>query len=139
MFAAALRPASFAARAAFRPARTAAVRAISTTAALRSDHPPTPQIYGEGAKPGEVPTDENQATGLERLQVLGHVEGVDVFDLKPLDSSRIGTFADPIKVFSMVRLRRVQWIHSHGHLIPLKCIAGHHPYYWLHRLPCRVS
>ncbi|KAM5530998.1 hypothetical protein V8D89_015325 [Ganoderma adspersum] len=99
MFAAALRPASFAARAALRPARTAAVRAISSTAARRSDVP-TPQIYGEGAKPGQIPTDENQSTGLERLQVLGAIEGVEVFDSKPLDSSRIGTLADPVKVFS---------------------------------------
>ena len=101
MFAAALRPTSLAARAALRPARTAAVRAISSTAARRSDVP-TPQIFGEGAKPGQVPTDENQSTGLERLQVLGAIEGVEVFDLKPLDSSRIGTLADPVKVFSSV-------------------------------------
>ena len=89
MLAAALRPASFAARAALRPARTAAVRAISSTAARRSDAP-TPQIYGEGAKPGEVPTDEHQSTGLERLEILGKMEGVDVFDMRPLDSSRKG-------------------------------------------------
>ena len=101
MFAAAIRPASLAARAALRPTRTAAVRAISSTAARRSDAP-TPQIYGQGAKAGEIPTDENQSTGLERLQVLGAIEGVEVFDSKPLDSSRIGTLADPIKVFSAV-------------------------------------
>ena len=101
MFAAALRPASFAARAAARPARSAAVRALSPTAARRSGHP-APQIFGEGAKTGEIPTDENQATGLERLQVLGAMEGVEVFDLEPLDSSRIGTLADPIKVYSLV-------------------------------------
>nr|VWO99167.1 Alcohol dehydrogenase 1 [Ganoderma boninense] len=104
MFAAALRPASFAARAALKPARTAAVRAISSTAARRSDVP-TPQIYGEGAKPGQIPTDENQSTGLERLQVLGAIEGVEVFDSKPLESSRVGTLADPIKVFSSEPLR----------------------------------
>ena len=106
MLAAALRPASFAARAALRPARTAAVRALSTTADRRSEHD-TPQIYGDGAKAGEIPTDENQSTGLERFQVLGAIEGVEVFDLKPLDSSRIGTLADPIKVFSLVSRRRV--------------------------------
>ena len=106
MFAAAIRPASFAAHAALKPARLAAVRAISSTPARRSEHP-TPEIYGEGAKAGQIPTDVNQSTGLERLQVLGAIEGVEVFDLKPLDSSRIGTLADPIKVFSMVSLRRV--------------------------------
>lgn len=49
-----------------------------------------------------MPTDENQSTGLERLQVLAAKEGVEVFDFNPLDSSRIGTLADPIKVFSWV-------------------------------------
>ena len=102
MFAAAIRPASFAARAALKPARLAAVRAISSTPARRSEHP-TPEIYGEGAKAGQIPTDVNQSTGLERLQVLGALEGVEVFDLKPLDASRLGTLVEPVKVFSMVR------------------------------------
>ncbi|KAH9850266.1 COX5B-domain-containing protein [Lenzites betulinus] len=102
MFAAAVRPAALVARrAVFKPARAAlAARTLSTSAARRSEHA-TPQIFGEGAKAGEIPTDENQATGLERLQILGAIEGVEVFDQAPLDSSRIGTLADPIKVFSL--------------------------------------
>lgn len=44
-----------------------------------------------GAAPGTVPTDEEQATGLERFEILGKTEGVDVFDMKPLDASRRGT------------------------------------------------
>lgn len=103
MLAAVVRPAAFAARTALKPVSRAAVRAISTTPARFSGHA-EPSIFGPGAKSGEVPTDENQSTGLERLQVLGAIEGVDVFDYKPLDSSRIGTKADPIKVFSWVRL-----------------------------------
>ncbi|KAH8099930.1 cytochrome c oxidase polypeptide IV [Cristinia sonorae] len=99
MLAAALRPAAFAARAAFKPVSRSAMRAISTTPA-RFSGGPEPSIFGPGAKSGEVPTDENQSTGLERLQVLGAIEGVEVFDYKPLDASRIGTKADPIKVFS---------------------------------------
>jgi cytochrome c oxidase subunit 5b len=43
-----------------------------------------------GAKVGTVPTDLEQATGLERLEILGKMEGVDIFDMKPLDSSRKG-------------------------------------------------
>ena len=125
MFAAALRPASFAARAAVNPARSAAVRALSTTAARRSGHPAAPQIFGEGAKPGEIPTDENQSTGLERLQVLGAIEGVEVFDFKPLDSSRIGTLADPIKVFSMVSARRVPYTVSSYRLNACHSTSGH--------------
>ena len=100
MFRAALRPVSLAARAVAKP--SLAARALSTSAARFSGHP-QPQIFGEGAKAGEVPTDDIQATGLERLQVLGAKEGVDVFDYKPLDSSRIGTLEDPVKVFSWVR------------------------------------
>jgi cytochrome c oxidase subunit 5b len=43
-----------------------------------------------GAAPGTVPTDLEQATGLERFEILGKMQGVDVFDMKPLDSSRKG-------------------------------------------------
>lgn len=43
-----------------------------------------------GAEPGEVPTDVEQATGLERLELLGKMQGVDVFDMRPLDASRKG-------------------------------------------------
>ncbi len=84
---------------------SSSLRAISTSAIRRSDdhHAAAPSIYGVGAKPGETPTDQSQSTGLDRVQVLGLLEGVDVFDLEPLDSSRIGTLADPIKVFSAVR------------------------------------
>jgi len=43
-----------------------------------------------GAAPGTVPTDLEQATGLERLEILGKMHGVDIFDMKPLDASRKG-------------------------------------------------
>ena len=47
-------------------------------------------LFGSGAEPGTVPTDVDQATGLERLEILGKMQGIDVFDMKPLDSSRKG-------------------------------------------------
>lgn len=104
MFKTALR----AARPAVLAARTAnkqqASRAFSTTLRVSSGGPPPPQLYGPGAKPGSVPTDLDQATGLERLQLLGEIEGINVFDEGPLDSSRIGTKADPVLVPSYVRL-----------------------------------
>ncbi|KAI5844890.1 putative cytochrome c subunit VB [Tricharina praecox] len=53
-----------------------------------------------GAPPGTVPTDLDQATGLERLEILGKMEGVDIFDMSPLDASRRGTLEDPITVSS---------------------------------------
>ena len=49
-------------------------------------------LLAPGAEPGTMPTDLEQSTGLERLELLGKMEGVDVFDMKPLDSSRTGMF-----------------------------------------------
>jgi cytochrome c oxidase subunit 5b len=45
-----------------------------------------------GATPGTIPTDVEQATGLERFEILGKMQGIDVFDMKPLDASRKGKF-----------------------------------------------
>jgi len=53
-----------------------------------------------GAAAGTVPTDEEQATGLERLEILGKMKGVDIFDMRPLDASRKGTLDNPIMVRS---------------------------------------
>ena len=47
-------------------------------------------LFAPGADVGEVPTDFNQSTGLERLEILGKMQGVDIFDMKPLDASRKG-------------------------------------------------
>lgn len=44
-----------------------------------------------GAKPGTIPTDFVQATGLERLELIGKMQGIDIFDMRPLDASRKGT------------------------------------------------
>lgn len=101
MFSASLRAVRPATLRITRSAQLSAVRALSSTSAARSDHH-APAIFGPGAKPGEVPTDEQQATGIERFQLLAEIQGVSAFDKEPLDSSRIGTLADPIKVFSLV-------------------------------------
>ncbi|RMZ87897.1 hypothetical protein DV736_g4875, partial [Chaetothyriales sp. CBS 134916] len=57
-------------------------------------------LLAPGAAPGTVPTDLDQATGLERLEILGKMRGIDIFDMKPLPSDRHGTFQDPIVVKS---------------------------------------
>jgi hypothetical protein len=49
-------------------------------------------LLPEGAQPGTMPTDLEQATGLERLEILGKMQGVDIFDMSPLDASRKGTY-----------------------------------------------
>ena len=53
-----------------------------------------------GAGRGTVPTDLEQATGLERLEILGKMQGIDIFDMSPLPADRVGTFDDPIVVKS---------------------------------------
>lgn len=98
----AARPAFLAARSSLKPS-TSTLRAFSTTFRIQSGGPPPPQLYGDGGKAGSVPTDVEQATGLERLQLMGEMEGISVFDDSPLDSSRIGTKADPVLVPSYVR------------------------------------
>ncbi|THH01485.1 hypothetical protein EW026_g1255 [Hermanssonia centrifuga] len=97
MLRAAIRPVHLAARS-VRP--VSAARALSISAVRRSDHAAPPPLFPPGSKAGEVPNDFEHATGLERLELLGEIEGVKVFDYDPLDSSRIGTLADPIKVLS---------------------------------------
>lgn len=83
-----------------------ATRTIATSARKLSDHAHAPPaLVGEGAPVGTVPTDENQSTGLERLQLLGHLEGVDVFDMQPMEVPRLGTVKEPIMVKSYVSIR----------------------------------
>ena len=97
----ALRPATLAARSATRLLPSVASRSFSTTP-CSSSGAPAPQLFGPGSKQGQVPTDELQATGLERFQLLGELEGVSAFDMAPLDSSRVGTKEHPIMVPSLV-------------------------------------
>lgn len=73
----------------------------------------TTEIKGEddlippGAKPGTVPTDYLQATGLERLELVGKMQGIDIFDMRPLDASRKGMFSfGPRRALSIHTLRR---------------------------------
>ena len=47
-----------------------------------------------------MPSDLDQATGLERLEILGKMQGVDIFDMKPLDASRKGKYIQVLKPWS---------------------------------------
>jgi cytochrome c oxidase subunit 5b len=97
----AARPVVLATRSTPNPKSSTSIRSFSTTFRTFSG-PAPPKLFGQGGKAGEVPSDIEQATGLERLQLLGELEGIDVFDESPLDSSRIGTKANPILVPSYV-------------------------------------
>ncbi|CCX11392.1 Similar to Cytochrome c oxidase subunit 4, mitochondrial; acc. no. P06809 [Pyronema omphalodes CBS 100304] len=79
---------------------TALPRLSSAPAKIKTFHEIRTEadLIGPGAKPGTVPSDIDQATGLERFEILGKMEGIDVFDMKPLDASRKGTMEDPIVV-----------------------------------------
>ncbi|KAF8473487.1 cytochrome c oxidase subunit VB-domain-containing protein [Kalaharituber pfeilii] len=111
-------------RAAATAAVPAAKRGLAVSAIRTRNHTPAPSssetklktfseikteadLLPPGAKPGTVPTDLEQATGLERLEILGKMEGVDIFDMRPLDASRKGTVQDPIVVQSFGEERYV--------------------------------
>ncbi|EKC99869.1 cytochrome c oxidase polypeptide iv [Trichosporon asahii var. asahii CBS 8904] len=96
------------AQAVARPALAArpAARAFSLSA-IRLGGAQPPELIGPGVQPGQIPTDEQQATGIERFELMGKVQGVDVFDMKPLEADRIGTLADPIEVLSYYPVRQV--------------------------------
>jgi len=136
----AARPAVLAARSSLKPKSPISIRAFSTTLQVSSG-PAPPQLFGQGGKPGEVPSDIDQATGLERLQLLGELEGIDVFDESPLDSSRIGTKANPVLVPSYVRF--FFFVHLPATLVSNSATtfgqSGRRTYCRLHRLSSRFT
>jgi cytochrome c oxidase subunit 5b len=76
------------------------VQSLFTTRLTFTEVRTADDLLPPGAKPGTVPTDLEQATGLERLEILGKMQGIDIFDMKPLDASRMGTLDNPIIVKS---------------------------------------
>lgn len=68
---------------------------------------PDSSLIGRGAKPGTMPTNMDQATGLERFEMLGKREGVDVFDMENPIKEGAGTMADPLIVPSYFTYRYV--------------------------------
>ncbi|KAM6497852.1 Cytochrome c oxidase subunit Vb domain containing protein [Amanita muscaria] len=96
----AARPAALIARSTKKHLQANATRAFTSTPSASSDAGPRPLLVGPGAKPGTVPSDYDQLTGMARLQHLGDMQGIKVFDDSPLDASRVGTKADPVLVQS---------------------------------------
>ncbi|CAG8662027.1 7232_t:CDS:2 [Ambispora leptoticha] len=83
------------------------VRAFSVYGARKSSEGSevSKGLFGPGAKPGTVPTDYEQATGLERAELLSKLEGKEYFDLDPLPVPHFGTKKDPIFVKSLYNTR----------------------------------
>ncbi|KAM0750934.1 putative cytochrome c oxidase polypeptide iv mitochondrial precursor [Meredithblackwellia eburnea MCA 4105] len=84
--------------------RTLPQRSFTAFAALKSEHV-EPMIFGTGGKAGEVPTDLEQATGLERFELLYKMKGEEAFSTEPLEVTRLGTLESPIEVFSLDNTR----------------------------------
>ncbi|WFD25537.1 Cytochrome c oxidase subunit 4 [Malassezia nana] len=84
-------------------AQRSAIRGIAISPLRLSEHH-APVIQGPGAKEGTVASDEDQSTGIERFELMGRLQGIDVFDMTPLESDRLGTVENPIIVKSMVRV-----------------------------------
>ena len=71
---------------------TRSIPKISTLTQHKTEIKSAEDLLPPGAEPGTVPTDLEQATGLERLEILGKMQGVDIFDMKPLPSDRVGGY-----------------------------------------------
>ncbi|KAI9221143.1 cytochrome c oxidase [Blastocladiella britannica] len=88
-------------------ASAAAVRPLSASAARLGDHGPAEPFVGPGGKPGSIPTDLEQSTGLRRFEYLSELEGKSAFDMKPLAMTHLGTPTNPIVVESIEEARLV--------------------------------
>ncbi|KAI8970378.1 cytochrome c oxidase subunit VB-domain-containing protein [Mycotypha africana] len=98
---AAIRAAPIAARTSVRPFSVFGARLSGAVG-----HPSESNL-GPGSEDGKVPTDLEQATGLERQELLAKLEGKEFFDLEPLNMTHIGTKSNPIVVKSHDPIRFV--------------------------------
>jgi len=65
-------------------------------------------LFGPGnTEPGKQPSSFEIATGIDRLELLAKLEGIDMFDLNPLVQDRKGTPDDPVVIDSFDRVRYV--------------------------------
>ncbi|KAI8137244.1 cytochrome c oxidase subunit VB-domain-containing protein [Fennellomyces sp. T-0311] len=99
---AAVRAAPLAARSTIRPFSVMGARFSGAVSAETTENQ-----LGPGAAPGTVPTDLEQATGLERLELLAKLEGKELFDMEPLNMTHLGTVKNPIVVKSHDAIRFV--------------------------------
>lgn len=78
-----------------------------TASSLSEVTGPDGSLIGPGAKEGTIPSDLDQATGLERFEVLGKMEGVDVFDMENPIYEGEGTIKNPFLVPTYIGYRYV--------------------------------
>ncbi|KAG0052272.1 Cytochrome c oxidase subunit 4 [Gryganskiella cystojenkinii] len=87
--------------------RTAPVARFSALSVRFGGHGDAKVSQGPGAEAGSIPTDLNQSTGLERAELLGKMQGKDIFDLAPLEVHVRGTKANPTIIHSRDPIRYV--------------------------------
>ena len=96
-----------AARSAIRQLRTVSTGLKTLPISVRHQSTNLPEVKDasdlipSGAARGTMPTDLDQATGLERLEILSKMAGVDVFDMQPIKFSKLGTVKDPVMIDSL--------------------------------------
>jgi cytochrome c oxidase subunit 5b len=64
-------------------------------------------FVGPGTKAGNIPTELEQSTGIERHEYLAELEGKEAFDMQPLEINYLGTPSKPIIVKSIEDVRYV--------------------------------
>ena len=57
--------------------------------------------YGPGGKPGKIPSDLEQATGAERIELVSNLQGEDPYDMSVTTLSKKGTHKAPVIVKSL--------------------------------------
>lgn len=81
--------------------------AAKTATTLSEVTGPDGSLIGPGAKEGTIPSDLDQATGLERFELLGKMEGIDVFDMENPVFEGSGSMKDPYLVPTYMGYRYV--------------------------------
>ncbi|CAG85159.1 DEHA2B04664p [Debaryomyces hansenii CBS767] len=81
--------------------------AAKTATKLSEVTGPDGSLIGPGAKEGTIPSDLEQATGLERFELLGKMEGIDVFDMENPIFEGSGSMKDPYLVPTYMGYRYV--------------------------------
>lgn len=81
----------------------------------------------------------NQATGLERFELLSKLNGEDPFFMEPLKVDYMGTLQKPIVVKSLVSSERPPfWSQSGLRLNQMAATTGPLTHHWLLWLPRRL-
>jgi Cytochrome c oxidase subunit Vb len=72
-----------------------------------SGNVPSEPVVGPGAPPGEFATEYEGAAGLERLDYLARVQGINIYNDDALRVDHYGTLDNPIQVPTVVGERIV--------------------------------